>query len=768
MSEGMFGLGATSECLRFSPKAAQVDFFAKYILSKEDNLGALWDPDAPPYTRLLSIGELEFADVVTHRYSVAIDAMHQTMQAAMTRMLDGKPRGRNEQVKLACSVMDRVKAPRAPWWGFEDYLVKSVSVALTVVTGGDLVVCCNMFLTANEVGKALSDLDRVKVRMLLAAEGEAAQETMELWANEWDKMYLQLSRFRIAFGTELQNGTHAPSNAFHELFVATIIGLFDPGLVFQHARKFKSRSDQSYVLERFLNERNEPGTFNVSVMPNFFDTHFKPNARAVLTLFDWQTYGEDFDLTSGGVGADAVLKRALMRDTIRGRLRSLSVDFFSDYTRRETTFWLPVVAYMLRQFGEMATMALLDEVLMHLHGLICWYMIVAGYIKKKAMGNYAPLQQRRGQSGAIPDLLRCFTSSANPLEVKEALLRVLASYRSREGAALVAKLATLTLEKRGAGPGADLPTVTMFLRIYEDTLRLKAFSELDDADKTLKTFNARYSSVAQDGFNSALAREHGPAQAEHFIALAIEPKKLHTSWTRSKKAVVKSFGTSLGNLCLCPSKPNISASNEPPMVKARRFKRILGGIEEEQEVEEAPAEADEPEVADESEESDASDEEDDDEETMAAPEDEEEDAGVTVWKPDLERCYTLNDLLVSMADGDFTTTIFGERLNRMHRSILVHLGYSERDLAAPALSHFYITDDKRLKKAPPSDLPGFPTGAQYKVQAPQMASRRMSTRKRRAAAVEMYGDDDDDEEAGDASEEEEEEPEAKPRPARKR
>jgi len=70
--------------LCFSPKARQVQFFAKYILSAEDNLGALWATDAPPYSRLLGIDELEFADVVTHRYAVAAHAMHQAMLTTTT------------------------------------------------------------------------------------------------------------------------------------------------------------------------------------------------------------------------------------------------------------------------------------------------------------------------------------------------------------------------------------------------------------------------------------------------------------------------------------------------------------------------------------------------------------------------------------------------------------------------------------------------------------------------------------------------------------
>jgi hypothetical protein len=122
MSEGMFGLGAASNTLRFSPKAAQVKFFSEYILNEKDNLGALWDADAPPYAKLRGIDELEFADVVTRRYSVAANAMHQTMQAAMTRMLEAKPRTRNDSVKLACSVMERGKTPaatRGPWLLFE-------------------------------------------------------------------------------------------------------------------------------------------------------------------------------------------------------------------------------------------------------------------------------------------------------------------------------------------------------------------------------------------------------------------------------------------------------------------------------------------------------------------------------------------------------------------------------------------------------------------------------------------------------------------------
>jgi hypothetical protein len=720
----MFGCFGTTGCLRFSPKTSQESFFAKYILCKEDNLGALWVPasaDTAPYSRLLGIGELEFSDVVTHRYSVAIDAMRKTLMKAKTRMLDGNPGGREHEVKLICSVMDRGcrDTTKGPWFLFEEYLTQAVGVVLTVVSGGDLRTCCNMFLSANEVGKALSDLDRVKVRMLLAAEGADAEATMDSWANEWDQTYLQLSKYRIAFGTIRQNGSLASSTAFDELFVAAIIGIYDPGLV--HAQQRSERGDRhhSFVLDLFLNERGDEGTFDVSVAPNFFKDYFQPNAQALLILFDWKTYGAAFGLSSGGASAKQVLKRAIMRDTIRSRLRSISVDFFCNYNRKDTTYWLPVMAYMLRQFGDLETMPLLDEVLRHLHAQICWYVVVTKHKDKKARA-------------IIPALLRCFSNVSDATSAKAEIMKVVENWRTENGAVLVAKLATLCLE-RNTGLGSE--TISMILRLYEDTLRLSAFKKLEGDSKTLDLFNARYSSVAQDAFTRTMVREKGMISAEHFIAILVEPRHLDPSWRSTKQGVATYFCKSLGNLCLLPLRINQGANNDPPLAKVNRYNKLLAGIET---VGPAPSaeESDEsdPEPGSADEMSDPDDDEDGElpnPAPVAVTSDDDEDDTATAWTPSpdsLMRCWSLNDLLTRMNGGDFTTAMFGQRLEHMHTTILVHLGFAKPD--NHPLWHFYTTSDKKIENSKPPDVPGFPNKSAY-IKMPSSAIR-LTTRHREA------------------------------------
>ena len=576
--------------------------------------------------------------------------------------------------------------------------------------------------------------------------------------------YLKLRKYTIARGTQPQNGVHAASNAFDELFVATIIGIHDPGLVHEEARKSSDRIEQSYVNERFLNELKPvpPGTFNVSAQPEFFDKWVKPNARALLVLFVWQTYGKGFNLAAGNVSAQAVLKRAVMRDTIRSRLRSISEDFFSAFKRRETTHWLPVMAQLLNQFSQLETMPLLDELLMHVHGLIGWHMVSSGHNKKKILGNYSKQPQGgTGRVGIIPDLLRCFGVSADAPAVKEELLKVLNGCRQREGAVLISRLATLTLEKNGAGPGVDLQTALLFLRVYEDALRLDAFKQLAEDKQTLELFNSTYSSVAQAAYNRGLVREKGPLQAEHFLALKAESRRLHKSWTRSKKAVLSTFRVSLGNLCLVPQSVNNSVSNEPPQKKAKMYKQALGGVIESAAEEEAPAEA--PAGAGES-----TSDDDDDAPAPTAPVAEEEDEVAVAWELDLKRSWSLNDILSPLGRSDLTTEEFGKRLNRMHRAIMLHLGFTEKDhLKQDGLSHFYTSSEKRHKKAP--DLPGFPKGKTYRQQlgfADAPSTRGTKTKRARAAAASASDDGSDDASSGgedeDDDEDESEEEEIKP------
>lgn len=122
-----------------------------------------------------------------------------------------------------------------------------------------------------------------------------------------------------------------------------------------------------------------------------------------------------------------------------------------------------------------------------------------------------------------------------------------------------------------------------------------------------------------------------------------------------------------------------------------------------------------------------------------------DDAVHAVWTPELERCWSLNDILSTIVNGDMSTECFGHRLNRMHRAILTHLGWNAAhdSLKCCALSHFYHTDDKKV----PADLPGFPTGMEYRKQGVPASLRKVRPGRKPPAGTPQSPSDDDEDDA---------------------